>query len=82
MGMKNQILALFAILALFGLTATGAQAHTHGGGHGGSHGGHGFAHNHGYGRHHHEFRNGQWYDWDDDDDASVLIPGFSINLNL
>ena len=72
--MKNQILALFAILAVLGLTATGAQAHAvHGHGHG--HGGH-F-------RHHHEFRGGQWYDWDGwDDDACVVVPGFSLNFNL
>ena len=75
-GMKNQILALFAILAVLGLTATGAQAHTvHGFGHGHGHG-------HGHFRHHHEFRNGEWCDWDDDDDAGVGLPGFFINLNL
>ena len=72
--MKTQILSLLVLLALFGFTATGAEAHT-------VHGFHG--HGHGHFHHHHYFNNGQWYDYDDDCDLDcVAAPGFVIHINL
>jgi hypothetical protein len=71
--MKNTILSLLVLVGLFGLTATGAQAHPI---HGHSHGGHAhFAH------YHQHYYNGIWYDCDDDD--CVVVPGgFSLHINL
>jgi len=64
--MKNKFLALLVLLGLFGLTATGAQAHP-------------WHHHYHHFYHHHYFYQGQWYDYDDD---CVADPGFVIHIDL
>jgi len=64
--MKNKFFALLVLLALFGFTATGAQANP-------------WHHHYHHFYHHHYFYHGQWYDYDDE---SAFGPGAVIQIGL
>jgi hypothetical protein len=63
--MKNKLPVLLAIVALFGFTATAAEAHP------------GSPPPHFYHHHHYHFYNGYWYD---ETGVIVGGPGFGISI--